>query len=105
MELSLTIQLARSEIHRERRERKNGNRELVFFFLPERESKDSFFFSICFYIKTIRSSYCGFDPTAESLHLGNLLGIIVLSWFQRCGHQAVGLIGDPSGKKPRKTRA
>ncbi|CAG7891020.1 unnamed protein product [Brassica rapa] len=30
-----------------------------------------------------RSSYCGFDPTAESLHLGNLLGIIVLSWFQR----------------------
>lgn len=27
--------------------------------------------------------YCGFDPTAESLHLGNLLGIIVLSWFQR----------------------
>ncbi|RWW63971.1 hypothetical protein BHE74_00028823 [Ensete ventricosum] len=49
--------------------------------------------------------YCGFDPTAESLHLGNLLGIIVLSWFQRCGHQAVALIGgatgrvgDPSGK-------
>lgn len=29
--------------------------------------------------------YCGFDPTADSLHLGNLLGIIVLSWFQRCG--------------------
>lgn len=26
--------------------------------------------------------YCGFDPTADSLHLGNLLGIIVLSWFQ-----------------------
>ncbi|KAK4798321.1 hypothetical protein SAY86_030647 [Trapa natans] len=49
--------------------------------------------------------YCGFDPTAESLHLGNLLGIIVLSWFQRCGHRAVALIGgatarvgDPSGK-------
>ncbi|XP_062072977.1 tyrosine--tRNA ligase, chloroplastic/mitochondrial [Humulus lupulus] len=49
--------------------------------------------------------YCGFDPTAQSLHLGNLLGIIVLSWFQRCGHQAVALIGgatarvgDPSGK-------
>ena len=31
--------------------------------------------------------YCGFDPTAESLHLGNLLGIIVLTWFQRCGHR------------------
>lgn len=49
--------------------------------------------------------YCGFDPTAESLHLGNLLGIIVLSWFLRCGHQAVALtggatarVGDPSGK-------
>ncbi|XP_010276894.1 PREDICTED: tyrosine--tRNA ligase, chloroplastic/mitochondrial [Nelumbo nucifera] len=49
--------------------------------------------------------YCGFDPTAESLHLGNLLGIIVLSWFQRCGHNVVALIGgatgrigDPSGK-------
>lgn len=27
--------------------------------------------------------YCGFDPTAESLHLGNLMGILVLSWFQR----------------------
>lgn len=49
--------------------------------------------------------YCGFDPTAESLHLGNLIGIIVLSWFQRCGHTPVALIGgatarigDPSGK-------
>ena len=49
--------------------------------------------------------YCGFDPTGESLHLGNLLGIIVLSWFRRCGHKAVALIGgatarvgDPSGK-------
>ncbi|KRH72804.1 hypothetical protein GLYMA_02G234500v4 [Glycine max] len=49
--------------------------------------------------------YCGFDPTAESLHLGNLLGLIVLSWFRCCGHRAVALIGgatalvgDPSGK-------
>lgn len=49
--------------------------------------------------------YCGFDPTAESLHLGNLLGLIVLSWFRRCGHKTVALIGgatarigDPSGK-------
>lgn len=32
------------------------------------------------------SVYCGFDPTADSLHLGNLLGIVVLSWFQRCVH-------------------
>ena len=51
--------------------------------------------------------YCGFDPTAESLHLGNLLGIIVLTWFQRCGHRpvallggATGRVGDPSGWAP-----
>ncbi|CAI8596918.1 unnamed protein product [Vicia faba] len=49
--------------------------------------------------------YCGFDPTAESLHLGNLLGLIVLSWFRRSGHNVVAVIGgatarvgDPSGK-------
>jgi tyrosyl-tRNA synthetase len=33
--------------------------------------------------QTSLSVYCGFDPTADSLHLGNLLGIIVLAWFQR----------------------
>ncbi|XP_078175967.1 tyrosyl-tRNA synthetase, class Ib, bacterial/mitochondrial [Carex rostrata] len=50
-------------------------------------------------------AYCGFDPTAQSLHLGNLIGLIVLSWFKRCGHVpialvggATGRIGDPSGK-------
>jgi len=49
--------------------------------------------------------YLGFDPTAESLHLGNLLGIVALAWFQKCGHVpfaliggATGRIGDPSGK-------
>ncbi|KAL1827583.1 hypothetical protein ACET3Z_005995 [Daucus carota] len=49
--------------------------------------------------------YCGFDPTAQSLHLGNLIGLIILSWFSRCGHVPVALIGgatgrvgDPSGK-------
>ena len=49
--------------------------------------------------------YCGFDPTADSLHLGNLLGIVVLSWFHRTGHEpvvllggATGRVGDPSGK-------
>ncbi|KAH9607049.1 hypothetical protein KSS87_013824 [Heliosperma pusillum] len=53
--------------------------------------------------------YCGFDPTAESLHLGNLIGIIVLSWFHRCGHTPVALIGgatgrvgDPSGKSSER---
>jgi len=49
--------------------------------------------------------YCGFDPTAESLHIGNLLPIMGLAHFQRRGHKpivlvggATGLIGDPSGK-------
>ncbi|KAL5059080.1 hypothetical protein RYX36_030684 [Vicia faba] len=50
-------------------------------------------------------AYCGFDPTAENLHLGNLLGLIVLSCFRRSGHNVVAMIGgatarvdDPSGK-------
>lgn len=49
--------------------------------------------------------YIGFDPTAESLHLGNLVGVMAASWFQKYGHQpfilvggATGKIGDPSGK-------
>ncbi|MEC7839311.1 MAG: tyrosine--tRNA ligase [Chlamydiota bacterium] len=51
------------------------------------------------------SVYCGFDPTSDSLHLGNLVSIMGLAWFQRCGHTpvaivggATGMIGDPSGK-------
>lgn len=53
--------------------------------------------------------YCGFDPTSDSLHLGNLVGIVVLEWFRRCGHQpvaivggATGMIGDPSGKSAER---
>ncbi|KAK1167228.1 tyrosine--tRNA ligase, mitochondrial [Acipenser oxyrinchus oxyrinchus] len=49
--------------------------------------------------------YCGFDPTAESLHVGNLLAIIGLLHFRSAGHNAIALIGgataqigDPSGK-------
>jgi tyrosyl-tRNA synthetase len=49
--------------------------------------------------------YCGFDPTGDSLHLGNLVAIMGLAWFQRLGHTpvvimggATGMIGDPSGK-------
>ena len=49
--------------------------------------------------------YCGFDPTADSLHIGNLLPILGLARFQRAGHRpivlmggATGLIGDPSFK-------
>ncbi len=54
--------------------------------------------------------YCGFDPTAESLHLGNFLAIMGLAWFRRAGHNVValiggatGMIGDPSGKKQERS--
>ena len=53
--------------------------------------------------------YIGFDPTADSLHLGSLIGIMVLKWFQKCGHTpyvvlggATGRIGDPSGKSTER---
>ncbi|MFW5751270.1 MAG: tyrosine--tRNA ligase [Planctomycetota bacterium] len=52
-----------------------------------------------------RSVYIGFDPTADSLHVGSLVPIMGLAWLQRCGHRpvalvggATGLVGDPSGK-------
>jgi len=52
-----------------------------------------------------RVGYCGFDPTADSLHIGNFIPIKMLMHFQRAGHKPVvllgggtGLIGDPSGK-------
>lgn len=50
--------------------------------------------------------YCGFDPTADSMHIGSLLAIVTLMRFQKVGHHVItltgggtGLIGDPSGKK------
>ncbi len=53
--------------------------------------------------------YCGFDPTSDSLHLGNMVSIMGLAWFQRCGHTpvaivggATGMIGDPSGKSQER---
>ncbi len=53
--------------------------------------------------------YCGFDPTADSLHVGNLIALQGLKWFQRFGHTpyaivggATGLIGDPSGKSTER---
>ena len=53
--------------------------------------------------------YCGFDPTAPSLHLGNLLQLLFLRRFQQAGHRtiglvggATGLIGDPSGKSAER---
>ncbi len=54
-------------------------------------------------------AYVGFDPTADSLHLGNLVPIMGLAWFQKFGHTpyailggATGLIGDPSGKSSER---
>lgn len=51
------------------------------------------------------SCYVGFDPTSDSLHLGNLVGIMALAWLKKAGHKAIALIGgatgrigDPSGK-------
>lgn len=53
--------------------------------------------------------YCGFDPSANSLHLGNLVPIMGLAWFQRFGHTpvvivggATGMIGDPGGKSQER---
>lgn len=53
--------------------------------------------------------YAGFDPTADSLHCGSLLPLMMLRRFQRCGHRpialvggATGMIGDPSGKSEER---
>jgi len=57
-----------------------------------------------------RIAYAGFDPTASSLTIGNLIAILLLRHFQRAGHKPVvlmgggtGLIGDPSGKDAERT--
>lgn len=54
--------------------------------------------------------YCGFDPTADSLHIGSLLPIVTLMRFHKEGHNVIalagggtGLIGDPSGKKAERS--
>jgi len=55
--------------------------------------------------KEMTVAYLGIDPTADSLHIGHLCGVMMLRHFQRCGHKpialiggATGMIGDPSGK-------
>tara|TARA_R110002073_G_scaffold157738_2_gene313141 strand:+ start:9353 stop:10648 length:1296 start_codon:yes stop_codon:yes gene_type:complete len=60
-------------------------------------------------LKSMRSAYVGFDPTANSLHIGNLVPIMLLAHYQRCGHKpvalvggATGMIGDPSGKSSER---
>ena len=56
-----------------------------------------------------RTVYIGFDPTAGSMHVGNLVQLVVLRRFQRAGHRpialvggATGMIGDPSGKSAER---
>ncbi len=60
-------------------------------------------------MEEMRSAYIGFDPTADSLHIGSLVPILILAHFQRCGHKpyalvggATGMIGDPSGKSKER---
>ena len=55
------------------------------------------------------TAYLGIDPTADSLHIGHLCGVMMLKHFQRCGHKplalvggATGMIGDPSGKSQER---
>ena len=59
--------------------------------------------------QNITSGYIGFDPTADSLHIGSLVQIMILIHFQRAGHRpialvggATGMIGDPSGKSDER---
>lgn len=61
------------------------------------------------HLETPRKVYVGFDPTADSLHLGNLIPVMGLAWFQKFGHTPVaivgggtGRIGDPSGKSTER---
>lgn len=59
--------------------------------------------------KERRLAYVGIDPTADSLHIGHLVSVMMLRHFQRCGHKpvvlvggATGMIGDPSGKSQER---
>ncbi len=59
--------------------------------------------------KGMGTAYVGIDPTADSLHIGHLVSVMILKHFQRCGHRpialiggATGMIGDPSGKSQER---
>lgn len=59
--------------------------------------------------KGMTTAYLGIDPTADSLHIGHLVGVMMLKHFQRCGHKpialvggATGMIGDPSMKSQER---
>src|SRR5574341_1583799 len=55
------------------------------------------------------TGYVGFDPTADSLHVGNLIPVMGLAWLQRCGGTPIvvigagtGMVGDPSGRRAER---
>ncbi len=59
--------------------------------------------------KELSTAYLGIDPTTDSLHIGHLVGVMILKHFQVCGHRpialiggATGMIGDPSGKSQER---
>ncbi len=59
--------------------------------------------------RELTTAYLGIDPTADSLHIGHLVGVMILKHFQECGHRpialvggATGMIGDPSGKSAER---
>lgn len=60
-------------------------------------------------LKELTTGYVGIDPTADSLHIGHLVGVMMLTHLQRCGHRplvvlggATGMIGDPSFKSEER---
>ncbi len=59
--------------------------------------------------KEMTTAYVGIDPTADSLHIGHLVSVMIMKHFQNCGHRpiilvggATGMIGDPSGKSQER---
>ena len=75
-------------------------RGLLFDITPETEK---------FLLERPEKGYIGFDPTADSMHIGSLVQIIILMHFQKAGHSpiillggATGMIGDPSGKSDER---
>ncbi len=75
-------------------------RGLLHDIMPETEA---------YLLKNTTAGYIGFDPTADSLHIGSLVQILILKHFQNAGHQpialvggATGMVGDPSGKSAER---
>lgn len=75
-------------------------RGLLHDIMPETEE---------YLLKNSTAGYIGFDPTADSLHIGSLVQILILKHFQRSGHKpialvggATGMVGDPSGKSAER---